>query len=318
MGLTVTTCAPTLRLTTRDAVKLKLPSAPASADDALFDKLIDRVSDSIAGWCGRVFAREAVTELVPAFGENRLQVERTPIAGAAVGALGSIVILYSGAPVTDAVVDDKERGWLYRQGGFYWTTQIIIGLTGRTRFPGIGDPQPRSEEPRYSVSYVGGWILPSQNLGPLASYPAAITSEGVSVISSDNSFNDSNGGFPELLAAGDIITAAGFTNAGNNGRFIVYSATRSKIVVSATLTTEAAPADPGQGPVLLVGNLPGDIEEACIEEVKSRYIERERASSTQSERAGPIEMQFFQGGASDGGLCPAAAALLRKYQRSGY
>lgn len=65
----------------------------------------------------------------------------------------------------------------------------------------------------------------------------------VSVSSSDNSFNDSAGGFPTFFAPGDSIVTSGFVEAVNDGTWTLVSATSSKLVVSGgSVVTETAGA----------------------------------------------------------------------------
>lgn len=64
-------------------------------------------------------------------------------------------------------------------------------------------------------------------------------STGVDASTTDDSFN-SSAAFADVLQLGDLITVSGFTESANNGEFRVISATTSKIVVDANLTTEAA------------------------------------------------------------------------------
>lgn len=85
-------------------------------------------------------------------------------------------------------------------------------------------------------------VLANGFTGIARAYPTAIITAQTTVDAdtTDDSFNDSGSGFAEVLAPGDHIIVAGFTEAANNGVHEVVSATNAKIVVTTNLTTEAA------------------------------------------------------------------------------
>jgi len=68
--------------------------------------------------------------------------------------------------------------------------------------------------------------------------PVTVTASTISVASGDSSFNDSGNGFGSIVA-NQWIRASGFTAAADNGYFKVASATAAKVIVYATLVTEA-------------------------------------------------------------------------------
>lgn len=90
-----------------------------------------------------------------------------------------------------------------------------------------------------AVTRSGDQIIVDGDNGGADVVSAATT---ISVDAIDDSFNDSGSGFGTGLADGDRILVKGFTEAENNGQFIVKSATTAKIIVYETerLTTEAA------------------------------------------------------------------------------
>jgi hypothetical protein len=305
VSLTVTTPAASLRLTTRDTIKQKL-GLSATTDDDLFDALILRASDAIVRWVHRPFAREAYTEMLGGFGEVYLMLARTPIVMVS-------AVLYDSTPITDYAIEDADAGTLYRQLGWFWTAQVVAGLVGKQRWPSVGDPLPRQEEPRFQANYFAGYVLPSQDLKDPTKYPASKTSAGVSAAAADNSFNDSGGGFPPLLVAGDIVETSGFASAANNGRFVVTGTpTTAKIQVSAVLVNESA----GAKPTVLVSSLPSSIEEACIEEVKFRYLDRQKAPHSIRERVAQFDIQFADPTLAQTGLCANAIGLLAPFRRA--
>lgn len=297
MALSVVTIAPKLDLTTRARVSEDLGSAYAAADAALVDRLIREASAAIVSYCRRPFARESYTETLPGFGDIHLQLARTPIVTVS-------AVSRDGTAYTDYSIADRNRGWLYRQDGWDWTVQVYPGLSDGGRFLDVGNPLPRQEEPLWSVSYVAGYVLPSQNV---------VSATTISAAAADNSFNDSASGFPNLLKAGDVIETSGFTDAANNGRHVVTGTpTTAKIVVSSTLVTEAA----GTARTVLVQSLPEDIEKACIEAVKSWYALRSVDSSIVERQAGPMRLRYSEPQDVGGrGLPPGCIGLLRPYVR---
>lgn len=304
--LTVTTPAGSRRLTRKENVKREMPDVPAASDDAFLDSLVDAASSAVErfvhGGNPRVprFPRQVLSETLPGYAEVWLTVERTPIVSIA-------AILYDSTPITDFLLDDPEAGMIYRQVGWYWTAQVFGGLVAKQRWPGIGDPLPRQEEPRFTVNYTAGYLVPGQDL-------VAVTTVSVSAV--DNSFNDSANGFPALLQAGDVIVASGFTNAGNNGSFVVVGTpTSGKVLVTPgpnPMVTEAA----GSARTVLVNNLPPDVEKATIEVVKDFYLNRQKTPHSRRERVGEQDLEWTDPmNLGDIGVPVTAAGLLRAYQR---
>ncbi len=292
MALSVTTIAPTLRLTTRQSVLAELG---VEADAALIDSLIDGVSASIRSYCHRGFEREAYTETLPGFGDIHLQLARTPVVSVSTVTAESSV-------VTDYSIAEPNRGWLYRRGGWAWTVQTFPGLTGGGAWFDQGTPLPRQEEPTISVDYVAGYILPEQNV-----------IGDVTVLASDDSFN-STALFPSLLTAGDIIETAGFDVAANNSRFKVVSATTSKIVVSGSLTDQSTA---NSASILKVCTLPADVQKAANEAVKAWFLTRRDNPAIVEKQAGPNRLRFSeQEDVQRLGLPAVCVGLLRPYVRA--
>lgn len=302
MGVTVTTAAPTSLLTTRARV-LQEVEVSTVADQTLVDRMIQAASAAIVRYTHREFQRDAVTELLPGFGDIHLQLKRTPIA-----AVSSVTVSDSALATTDYSIAEKNRGWLYRRDGWSWTTQAWPGLSGSWRFLDIGTPLPRQEEPTISVAYTAGYILPSQYV---------IDATTLSVDGADDSFNDSGNGFPALLKAGDFVETRGFGTAVNNGRFLVTGTpTVGKIVVDAALTTEVAGA---QASVLFPEptGLPFDVEKAAVEAVKTWFINRSDDSAIIEKAAGPMRLRYSENRATEGqGLPPVCVGLLAPWVRA--
>lgn len=298
MTITVGTIAPTLLLTTRARVTEDLGALPA-ADVAFVDRLIREASAAIVAYCGRPFARETVTETVPAYGDIHLMLSRTPLV-----TVTAVTFDGSTGPVTDYSIANRERGLLYRRGGWQWTDQVYPGLSAADPFS-FGTPLPGQEEPLVSVDYTGGYILPAQNL---------VNVTTVSVAAADNSFNDSANGFPAILKAGDVIETSGFTAAANNSRFVVTGTpTTAKVQVSGSLTLELAAA----ARTVLVQSLPEDVEKAAIEAVKTWYDARKDNANLVEKQVGPVRVRYSESElAQNRGLPSLCVGLLRPWVRS--
>lgn len=300
MSLSTTTIAATTRLTTVAMVESLIG---ATSDDSLLADLIDQASAAVVGYCHRPFAREVYSESLPGFGDIRLQLARTPVLAV------SSIVDQDGNVITDYSIADAERGWLYRRGGWSWSVQAYAGLSGGGGFMDFGSPLARQEEPHYTVAYTAGYLLPGTNLVGVSTIAAA---------AADNSFNDSASGFSTQLRAGDVIEASGFTNAANNGRFVVTGTpTAAKITVSAALTTEAA----GSARTVKLQTLPADVEKACIEAVKAWYLERRDNSNVEEKQVGPMRVRYgARGGGTifsdPQGLPSICVGLLRPWVRA--
>jgi len=281
------------------------PSRPStqapltSSDDAFLDELIDSATNAIQSYCNRLkapFARQSYQETLGAYGDISMMLKATPI-------VTLTSVLQDGSALTDVLVEDKEAGLLYRRNQFFWSAQVSPGFAGRQTWPAFGAPMPLTEEPRFTANYIAGFLMPGQDLVGKATISASAV---------DNSFNDTAAGFPSLLQAGDIIVTSGFSNAANNGTFqVTGTPTASKVVVSATLVTEAAPAAAS----VLVSNLPQDLERAAVECVKAWWASRSDDPSIIEKQVGPLRVRYTE----DGGrafLPATCAGLLRAWARA--
>lgn len=303
MALSLTTIATTRRLTRLERVKQDL-DITASTYDALLLRLIDEATAAIEAFCNRPygFARQVYSETLPGFGDVHLGLACAPLVAV------SSVTYNSTDTITDYSIADRDHALLYRRVGWAWTAQVDAGFTGRQRWPGFGNPLPRSEEPLYTVAYTAGYLLPELDL---------LAKTTISAASSDNSINDSASGFPSLLKAGDVVEVTGFATAANNGRFLVTGTpTAAKVVLSATLTTEAA------GRVITVNfrNRPdaretANLEKACIEAVKTWYARRKDDLDVIEKQAGPMRLRYAEQNRSDSlmGLPAVCVGLLRPW-----
>lgn len=299
MALSVTSIARVTRLAHVADVNRLLGTGSDEAADVL--QLIDEASAAIVDHCRRPFAREALTETLPGYGGIHLQLARTPIVSVS-------SVTSDGMPITDYSVADAEEGTLYRQLGWTWTAQAIAGLTGRQRWPRRGFPLPQQEEPTYGVTYSAGYIVPGEALVGVATVAAA---------ASDSSFNDSAGSFAAQLVAGDVIEVAGFSNAGNCGRFLVTGTpSANKVQVAGTLVTEPA----GANITVRFHNKAGwrslgAVEKACMETVAAWYQGRQRDPKVVEEQVGGMRMRYTETIGGERGLPLSAIALLQSWVR---
>jgi hypothetical protein len=145
--LEVLTPAVSVLLTTRAAVKtdLGIPEGDASKDAALND-LVRDASDSIQREF-QFLCRQTYRETLPGYGNNILQLKRTPIVSVS-------SITHMGEPIVDFTIEDKDAGHLYRRGGWRWTASVGWNLTGYII--------PNSEHPEFTVEYVAGYLAADQ------------------------------------------------------------------------------------------------------------------------------------------------------------
>lgn len=304
MGLEVTTIAQTLQLTTLARFRRAFGGGLSTTEETAVGNLIRDVSASIANYCGRTFARQAYTESVAGFGGLQLMLGQAPavVVSAIVGRNSQII--------TDYGIESKDEGRLYRRLGWEWTVQMFEGLTGSQRLFDYGTPMPGREETAYTIDYVAGYVLPSQYIEDV---------DGLSASAVDNSFNDAQSRFPALLKAGDVVETIGFTGS-NSGRFkVAGTPTTSKIVVAATLSTDAAAA----GRSILF--LPpaecrpfDDVEQAAFEGVKVALLDAQRDTRVTLRRTSQTEIEYS--GSDDEisaqyGLPARAVGLLKPWVR---
>ncbi len=299
-GLTISTAAPSLNLTTLTRLKSTL-GVTSTTDDAIMDNAIARASASVDAYCNRTFARQVYTELGPAFGSIEFQAKHAPVV-----ALGTVT--FNSNTLTDVSIGDVDQGVLYRRNGWQWTAQSWVGLGGGGRLWDVGIPIQGQEEPLWSVGYTAGFILPGYD----------VTSGKLKVLATDDSFNDTDSGFlaiSSFLKAGDVLQASGFTSTPNNARHVISGTpTSTKIVTTSSLTAEAT----STGRTVAVQTLPLDVEQAALETAKSYYQQRKTDSAVVEKQMGMARLRYSEqgGGAGDPGIPPRAAGLLRHWVRA--
>lgn len=218
-----------------------------STDD---DSFIERLIDEASetiAYKARPMYRAEWLETRAGSGRETLTVARYPLAS-----LGTVLL--DDSAITDAEIGDAQAGILFRPWGFDYGA----------------DPT------EWSFTYTAGYFLPGDDIDG-----------SISVVSGDDSYNSAGSIFPALLRAGDVLYADGFSNSANNGFKTVTSATTSKIIVNASLTTETAGSR-----TLALRNLPGNIERIAHDMVAMVYQSRDRDSTLKSLTIGPASFTW--------------------------
>jgi len=254
-------------MTTLGAVKTSL-EITVTTDDTFITTLIERVSDEIVKFTNRDFARAFVTEKLESDTKTRLLLDYTPL-------VLIDKVFFKDVEVTDLVnisILDADVGTILNRD-FWKSTFLGIGIESSRR--------PMDSFPDHQIDYTAGFLMPEDDISQNVT---------ISASSVDNSFNITSAEFP-LLVAGDLVKVSGFVDPANNGTFTVVSRTTTKVIVSATLVTEAAtpPIDFNSR------TLPKDLEQAAIEVVTSLFRSRERDPEIKSESLGDHSVTYFGG-----------------------
>src|SRR5262249_17983003 len=91
--------------------------------------------------------RQTYRETLPGYGNNILQLKRTPIVSVS-------SVTHNGEPIVDFTIEDKDAGHLYRRLGWQWTAAVGWHLTDYVI--------PNSEHPDFQVDYVAGYLAADQ------------------------------------------------------------------------------------------------------------------------------------------------------------
>jgi hypothetical protein len=140
-----------------------------SAHDAALERRILHASALVEAYCGRRFRREQRTEKLPGYGTTRLLPSVTPI-------ISVVYILSEDGSVVDSnsyslEYDERGEAWaIYSESGWQWTA---AGLQGSAAQP---IPLVGSERRAFTVTYLGGYVLPNDsNQTPVPKLPALIS-----------------------------------------------------------------------------------------------------------------------------------------------
>ena len=257
-------------MTTLGAVKTSLEITD-STDDAFLTNLIERVSEEIVTFTNRDFARAFITEKLESDTKTRLLLDYTPLALIDKVFFKDVEVI----DLTNISILDADAGIIVNRD-FWKSTFLGIGIEASKRpMDGLQDHQ---------IDYTAGFLMPDDDISQ---------SVNISASSVDNSFNITGAEFP-LLVAGDLVKVSGFVDVANNGTFTVVSRTATKVIVSATLVTEAA----GAARDFNSRTFPREIEQAAIEVVTSLFRDRLRNKNIKSEKIGDHSVSFFGGNVS--------------------
>jgi hypothetical protein len=144
--VTVTTAPTATALCTLAAVKADLGISVATYD-AILTRLIDAASAAIVQYLGYPLARATYEEAVPGYGDNILELSRTPLNGDP----DSVVL--DSSPVIGWTVGDADAGHLLLETGWDWTAVV-----GWDRSPHL-----RNDNPAFVVTYTAGYLTPDHD-----------------------------------------------------------------------------------------------------------------------------------------------------------
>jgi hypothetical protein len=288
--------------TTLAKVKNELALTDVNADrDDVLSRMIEDASAAIVTYCDRAFAREDVTEQLQGYDRTIMMLDRTPLV---------LVreVRYKGAVVSPASGFDNDAGWRMQDpsAGFLFRQDLFTSTQPRQTFIET-EIMPMQGRQDWHVDYVGGYLMPGENL---------VASGVMSAAASDNSFNlpeDDDTYFP-IIVAGETIRMSGFTESANNGKHVVVSRTPTKLVVESTLVDEPASGIHR----LTCSTLPADLERRCIETVKAWFLWVKRDTSITAERLGDWQASYASApflAADNYGLPPIVLAGLQKWAR---
>lgn len=261
--LTVDVAPKTIEATTTAAVQAELPGADATLVARLVREATEMIESALGdGRTPRRLARARVTETVTGNDRSVLRLSRVPV-------LSIDALTLDGAVQDHTAVKiiDPERGEV-------WLEALWQAVGDDVELRGGWTAQPR---PLWAVQYVGGWLMPGDDV-----------TGTVSAATADDSFNDSASGFPPLARAGDWVEAEGFTGANRAFHKVTGTPTTAKIAVTTNLADESA----GSTKVLRVRNLPREIERCAIDLVRGLYLARSRDPSVRSEKWSGTEVSF--------------------------
>jgi hypothetical protein len=145
--LEVLTPAASVLLTILDAVKADLGILTTdTSKDVVLNDLIRDASDEIQREY-QFLCRQTYRETLPGYGNNILQLKRTPIVSVS-------SVTHNSEPIIDYTIEDKDAGHLYRKLGWCWTASVGWKMTGYVI--------PNSEHPDFTVDYVAGYLAADQ------------------------------------------------------------------------------------------------------------------------------------------------------------
>jgi hypothetical protein len=133
--------------------------AASSAAEADLERRIAVASSAIERYCGRVFAKATLTEAVSGYGTRFLRLSRPPLISITSVDLEDVAVSADDyrAPVAGSL--EADAGLLaHVDGPWEWTAM--------ERSSPMPEPSPATEQPLYEVVYVGGYVLPKDEVLP--------------------------------------------------------------------------------------------------------------------------------------------------------
>lgn len=280
--------------------ELSLTDTNESRDEVL-SRMIEDASSAIVSYCDREFARATVTEKLEGYDRTLLMLNRTPL-------IDVSQVRYRGTAVTPASGYDSSLGWSIHDpdAGFLFRPALFTSTQPRQTWIET-EIVPMAGRQDWHVDYTGGYLMPGDNL---------VASGVMSAAAADNSFNlpeDDDLYFP-IIVAGEVVRTAGFTEASNNGKHVVVSRSRTKLIVASALVDEPASGFHR----LTCQTLPADLERRCLDTIKNWFLWVKRDMSITSESLGDWSASYASApflAADNFGLPPMVAAGLQKWAR---
>jgi hypothetical protein len=222
-------------------------------------ELIDQVSGVIETYCNRPFYRAQFVEeqIMSKPTSTRAVLSRLPVVQ-----LDQVTYYGSVQPISDFAIQNANAGFVYHAGGFGKVTTTNDWV----------------------FTYKAGYLLPGDDF----------SGDTITVNASGKTYTDSGAGFPPALAPGDTFITSDASEALNNGRKTVVTATTSVITVSETLADES----PGATVAMAFRNLPEAVERAAIDEVKTSYQTRKTDPTLSGLTVGPVAAKYATGTSS--------------------
>jgi hypothetical protein len=289
--LTVITPARHEILTTLERAREALKKCVGIDEDWII-RGIEDASAAVVEEIERPVFRSRVEQSYGGTGDTVTILDLTPVV-----ALESVVRPGDTLDLTDGRVGIRDA-----DAGFLWREQTWP-LDAGYRTDITTDISPYAGETPWTARYVGGWLVPADDFN---AYNATLAVNGT--------FTMPAGKLAPLLVKGDVVKLSGFTNAGNNGRFGVVSATDSSFVLAGTFTAETAP----MSATAIVRTLPSSLERAVLDTMQAWWYRRGRDQSIMSESLGDHSVTYGNRSgqaARDGVLTELVLNGLKKYKR---
>jgi len=270
----ITTPATTQDLTTLDIVKNEL-SITGNAEDPRIKRMITSVSGLFAHLTGRKFGAEAVVEDISGHRQLRLVLDRIPIL-----TVQSITRDLQDIESTEYLIEDPEKGFLFREAGWRSHLPLAINTAGTDLLNELG-------EQVWRVSYNGGYYLPSfagSLLGDKTISGITLTATTVFITSTAHGYV---GG--ERVRLQDIVG----TTSLNSREFgvDVTGITANGFFLLDPKTSQREPGDgltawSSAGTAVVYPKLPFEIEDLAIQAIRSRRLTMDRDPTIKAERLG--------------------------------